>query len=386
MNFSYGNQKKIFGKDISDARYNALLETFYGYYPNLQSRVRLGKNYFEKDPDTAQLLERRILGENVYIPDEDEELLAQLKNAYQTTRYDFQSCSTQKDEKACKSLKFKGFGRCGYEKKWLSFIRGGTCIIDKKIVEHLVNNLQPFIDIRWDTLKARPLRNNDPNLPNPDGFTKEDLVNLIHDLGYHIKSFFSGKDLTTVIEEKTGKNIFDLPEQVLLYYLYLFGYVIYASQILDMNDFKQIFTAANFKELNGLINLTPAKNNLINFIVGFNSKIPRRERKSSGWSYGALVGPALILLMLAMLPTAEAAGYRRYPESWEDRQGTLYTGGTYERRAPEIGDGFENIYLKVSLNFLNRIVNIGLGMLSPMKGPGAPFGEAVRRLTEEPYV
>ena len=203
MNFSYGKGNKVYGKDISVARYNALLETFYKNYSELQKKIKVGKNYFERNPQTAQFLEKRVLGENVYIPDEDQDLLDQLAAAYKTTRLDSGTCMSQKSENECNSLKFKNANRCTYEKKWFSYIRGGNCYIDQNIVVHLLSNLQSIIDIRWDSLKARPLQNSDPNLPNPDELTKIDMANIIHDLGYHVL-FWKGSRYS--VRRKTGKE------------------------------------------------------------------------------------------------------------------------------------------------------------------------------------
>jgi hypothetical protein len=94
MSFIYGHNPeglgdpyKVYGRNLREARYNALLETFYLYYPGLQRKVKPGKNYFERDPQTARILEERVLGGNVYLPDEDEEILTALNEAYYTTRY-----------------------------------------------------------------------------------------------------------------------------------------------------------------------------------------------------------------------------------------------------------------------------------------------------------
>jgi hypothetical protein len=330
MNFSYGKGNRVYGKDINEARYNALLETYYGYFSETKGNVKPGNNYFLKDPQTAQLLERRLISQDVYIPDEDEELLVQLSNAYKTTRYDqTQSCSAQKNEAGCTSLKFRGTNRCNYEKKWLSILRGGTCVVNQDLVEHLVNNLQPVMKIKWESLKVYPLKNSPSELPNPDEFTKEDISDLIHDLGYHIKQFFGEKDLTNVIEKNTGKNILDLSTQQLLYYLYLFSYIIYASWFLRIDDFKKIFTEQTFAKLHQEIsqNLS-GKNALINFIVDFNASIPQQTNRSKapqGWNYASLVGPALVLLLFSFVPTADAF-IRFDPPSGGGRVGDMTAG------------------------------------------------------------
>lgn len=311
MNYSYGTGKKVYGKNLQEARYNALLETYYLNYSETANNAKSGKNYYASDAETGQLLERRILNDDVYLPDEDEQVLADLVQAYKSTKYDnTQSCRAQKDEASCNSLKFRGAGRCVYEKKWLSFIRGGTCVVDEKLVEHLVNNLQPFVKIRWDSLKASPLTNPDPNLPNPDNFSKEDIADLIHDLGHHMKQLFTDGDLTSVIAKNTGHNILQLSEQELLYYLYLFSYIIYASSFLTETDFLIMFTDKNFKKLTSMLSQKSAgKNALINFIVEFNASVPKKQRTkaTAGWKYPAIVGPTIILLFFSFLPSASAS-------------------------------------------------------------------------------
>ncbi len=378
MNYSYGKGNHVYGKNINEARYNALLETYYAHFSETKRNVKLGSNYFLKDPETAQMLERRVVSQDVYIPDEDERLLTDLYNAYQTTRYDnTQSCLAQKDEAGCSSLKFRGVNRCKYEKKWLSFLRGGTCIVDEKLVEHLVNNLQPIMKIRWESLKAYPLKNAPAELPNPDEFTKEDVANLLHDLGYHMKQFFQEKDLISAIEKSTGKNILDLDLQHLLYYLYMFSYLMYASWFITVDDVKQIFTSHSFTQLNRAISQNVyGKNALINFIVEFNASLPQKKERvkaPAGWNYAALVGPALILLLFAMLPTAEAAGRRRFT------QGDM----SYEVNVKELGDSVAtNVFPQIALNLLGRLMQVFVTMVG--RTPGA-YEEALRRLFMEPY-
>lgn len=383
MNYSYGKGNQVYGKDISEARYNALLETYYAYSPETKGKVKAGSNYFLKDPQTAQLLERRIVSQDVYLPDEDKQLLTDLYNAYKTTRYDnTQSCLAQKNEAGCSALKFRGVNRCKYEKKWLSFLRGGTCVVDEKLVEHLVNNLQPIMKIRWESLKAYPLKDAPANLPNPDEFTKEDVANLLHDLGYHMKSFFQGQDLVSAIEKNTGKNILDLELQQLLYYLYLFSYLMYASWFITLDDAKQLFDKHVFSQLNQALSQNVyGRNALINFIVQFNASLPQRKERSKarqGWSYASLVGPALILLLFAMLPTASAAGVKRHPRGYP-RENLGY----YESSPKELGDVVDaNVYVKIALNLLERIVEYMITFFS-LSGTNE---EAVRRLLYEPYL
>lgn len=381
MNFSYGKGNRVYGKDISEARYNALLETYYGHFSETKGNVKPGNNYFLQDPQTAQLLKRRLISQDVYIPDEDEELLVQLSNAYKTTRYDkTQSCAAQKTEAGCTALKFRGTNRCNYEKKWLSILRGGTCIVNQDLVEHLVNNLQPVIKIKWESLKAYPLKNSPSELPNPDEFTKEDIVDLIHDLGYHIKQFFGEKDLIDVIEKITGRNVLDLNVQQLLYYLYLFSYIIYASWFLRIDDFKKIFTEQTFTKLNQEIsqNLS-GKNALINFIVDFNASIPQqtnRAKAPQGWDYASLVGPALVLLLFSFLPTTEAF-IRFTPPSGGGHKGDVNAGDKL------VGGAIFLVAGLVSLLFLLKIVDSTLWYFKTPEQKAEFERERQRRIEEE---
>lgn len=308
MNYSYGTGQKVYGKDITEARYNALLETFYSFYPDLQKKIKLDKNYFERDPNTAQLLEKRVLGEtDTYIPDEDQDLLDQLESAYRSTKLHLEICTNQTSESACKSLKFKGLSRCKYEKKWFSYLRGGNCFIDEGIITHILSNLQSVININWKTLRARTLDNGERNLPNPDEFTKMDMINILHDLTYHIKSLFKEKDLITVLEEKHGQSLVELDEEDLLYYVYIFSFIVYVSQFLTKVDFQRVMRNENVGKLQQLMNNPPSKKNLINFIVFFFALLPPTEtHKSSGWNFSVVTGTLLALLLLGFLPAAAA--------------------------------------------------------------------------------
>jgi hypothetical protein len=306
MNFSYGRGNKVYGKDISEARYNALLETFYKFYPELQRKIKLGKNYFERDPKTAQLLERRVLGEDVYIPDEDKEILKDLSNAYKSTKIDLETCINQKDQTSCQNLKFKGLKRCSYEKKWLSFIRGGNCFISEDVINHIISNLQSVVNINWNPFSIVPRSVSDGDLPNPDEFTKIDMINIIHDLGYHVKTVFNQKDLVTVLEEKHGKKINVFSDQEILYYVYLFSFIVYISQFLKTADFKKFLNSNNQIRLQQMLNNTPSKRNLIAFMVEFSRALPPTERISSGWAFAIVVGTLLALLVIGFLPAATA--------------------------------------------------------------------------------
>jgi hypothetical protein len=300
MNYSYGQGNKVYGKDITEARYNALLETFYNAFDNLRKRIRIGKNYFEKDPNTSQLLEKRILGEGVYIPDEDEELIAKLANAYKTTKVDLEICANEKSQGGCQNLKFKGVNRCVFEKKWLSYIRGGDCVISEEIVKHVLNNLQSVVNIKWNNLEAFPVRNSDKNLPNPDEFTKTDMINILHDLTYHMKNVFKEKDLITVLEERYGgANLSEVSSEDLLYYVYLFSFIVYTAKYLTIADFNALLRGNNLNELQKMMNERPSKDNLVTFIVTLLSMLPRMERRSAvGWAASLVAG--FIILFMAL--------------------------------------------------------------------------------------
>jgi len=319
MNYSYGEGNKIYGKNINEARYNALLETFYKVYPKLQKKIKLGKNYFDSDPKTAQFLEKRVLGEDIYIPDEDEDILKMLTSAYDSTKVDLEICSNKKDEKSCKNLKFKGLSRCGYEKKWFSYFRGGNCFISEEIIQHLLGNLQPLVDIDWESLKVKSLRKTNNKLPNPDELTKTDMINILHDLSYHIKSFYN-EDFISVLEKKHGKELINLSSQEILYYVYLFSFIVYTAKFLNLNNYKNFFQKENFTELLNTIKNPPSKNNLINFIVSFFSIVSdKKQHKPKDWGLNVLIGPVLILLLLGYLPTAQAAlDYTKAPEDWNE--------------------------------------------------------------------
>lgn len=268
MNFIYDEDNRVYGKNITEARYNAILETFYDFYPELKKKIEYGKNYYKKDPNTAHILEKRILGEGVYIPEEDKEIINRLINSYKTVRIDLQTCGKQSTEKECKNLKFKGMDKCEFEKKWFSYIRGGNCFISEEIVKHLLDNME-FIKIDWETLQAKIINKTKGPFLNPDKLSKVDMANLIHDLTYHSKLLFKEIDLIDTLEEKHGKELVDFTEDELLYYVYLLSFIVYVSKFLTNIDFKKFLSKTNMIKIANLLNKEPSKNNLSEFIYFF---------------------------------------------------------------------------------------------------------------------
>jgi hypothetical protein len=278
MNFTYGEKNKVFGKDIKEARYNALLETFYYFYPELRRKLKVGKNYYNRDPNTAHLLEKRVLGEGVYIPDEDKDILYRLADAYETTKIDLETCVKQTGEQSCKNLKFKGINRCEFEKKWFSYVRGGNCFISEGIVKHLLDSLD-FIKIDWDNLNAKIVNKTKGSFLNPDKLTKTDMANILHDLTYHGKILFKDIDLIDTLEKRHGKDLVDFTIDELLYYIYLLSFIVYVSKFLLHVDFKKFLSKPNITELAKLLNKSPSKNNLAEFIFFFLKTLPKKSEK-----------------------------------------------------------------------------------------------------------
>jgi Ca2+-binding EF-hand superfamily protein len=318
MDYIYGDDNKVYGKDMSESRYNALLETFYSSFPNLESKIKVGKNYFERDPNTAQLLEKRVLGQGVYVPDEDQNLLENLKLAYETTRLNIQTCTNQKGESACKSLKFKGMGRCSYEKKWFSYIRGGNCVIDEAIVKHLLNNLQSYVNITWNPLNVRVVSGqvNRP-FPNPDELTKVDMVNLIHDLTYYSGLVVKNSNVITLIEKKHGKSLSDLSSQDLLYYVYLFSFLSYMSQFLSQSAFNDLISKVGNSKLEKLMNDYPSPVNFIEFLTfiartlskeepGLIQKATNMFASAKNWAQGVISSSVLVATLLKGISVKDA--------------------------------------------------------------------------------
>lgn len=315
MNFSYRGGK-VFGDDIETARYNALLETFYGAYPNLKTRVRVGRNYFEKDPSTAKLLEQRVSGGAVYIPDEDQEVLDKLVEAYKSTKLDVATCMTQNTEESCKNLKFQDLPRCEYEKKWFSYIRGGNCFIDESIIKHVLTNLEGFIKINWETFTPKLVSKREGRFPNPDKWTKLDLANLIHDLTYHIKVLMKDVDLIAALEDKHKMSLVEFHVEELLYYTYLFSFIVYVSKFLSSADFKKFITKKNLLKVANLLNKEPSKTNLAEFVYFTLSELPKRNKEveklgfmerwaNKPWSFSVVLGSVLIVLLLTRIPPSE---------------------------------------------------------------------------------
>jgi hypothetical protein len=113
MNYAYGTPaNKVYGKDLTEARYNALLETFYKFYPKLSSKVKVGENYFGKngqEAKTAKTLEENVLNEKFYGMrlSDDQEILDELVSAYNSTRLDRDICVEKNSEETCTSLSFR---------------------------------------------------------------------------------------------------------------------------------------------------------------------------------------------------------------------------------------------------------------------------------------
>ena len=298
MNFVYGDDNRVYGKDLEEARYNALLEVFYNSYDYLKNKVQNGKNYYASDPKTAEFLETRILGGDVYIPDEEEALVLELENAYKTTRASLEICTNQKTENACKSLKFQGLDKCSYEKKWLSYIRGGNCVIDEAVIKHLLDHVQSFMMIRWNPLSVKALQNYRAPFPNPDKLTKIDMINIIHDLTYHSKEYLGGNDLISIIEQKNGKTLDALSEQDLLYYVYLLSFLAYTSQFLSGIDFQKFVTTTDLSKLNYWFNQEPSKISFVEFVSHLARVLPTASTEGTvqrikNWAYGVISGSLL---------------------------------------------------------------------------------------------
>lgn len=211
-------------------------------------------------------------------------------------------CSRQKNENTCNSLKFKAKNRCKYEAKWLSFVRGGNCFISEEIIKDLLDDLHPYIAFDWKNMKVNFLPIRQYNLPNTENFSKQDLVNILHDLTFHIRNVFKDKDLVTILSEKHGVDIINLNEETLLYYVYLFSFVIYISQFLSVIDFKSLLKDNNAKSMQILINNPPSLQNLEEFIKFFFSIIPNVKHQSIGWDKRLLAGILLSMLIIGFLP------------------------------------------------------------------------------------
>jgi hypothetical protein len=364
MNYSYNEGNKVYGRDLTEARYNALLETFYNWYPGLERKVKLGKNYFERDPNTAYFLEKRILEESGYIPDEDKYILDGLINAYKTTKIDLETCSKQTSESGCKNLKFKGMQRCNFEKKWFSYIRGGNCIISEDVIAHILKNLQSIVNINWEYLESKEIQNGNNNLPNPDELTKLDMANIIHDLSYHVKNYTKGKDLVETVEAIHGEKLLELTDQELLYYVYLFSFITYSTQFLDANNLMLI--NKHSAKLSKLIRNKPSKENLINYIMYFFSINPHNKTKTKGWKYGSLIGPLIILFLLNVLIPAVSA----------KTMGEIYKQNEWKMKKSYYSDEYDKNKFNYIIDLFEAVVtNFGGGVVGNFvfQKPPNPF-------------
>lgn len=211
-------------------------------------------------------------------------------------------CVKQENEKDCDSLKYKDKQRCTYEKKWLSYIRGGNCFISEDLIKYIISNLSPFIDIDWNTFKLSTSPIQDNLLPNPDKLSKTDITDILHDLTYHIRSVFKESDIITVLEEKHGEKLINLSEQELLYYMYLFSFVVYVSQFLSFVDFQSLLRDDNSRDLQNIINSSPSKKNLLNFIQLFFSLTSTGKHKPKGWMNSLYSGILLSLILIGFIP------------------------------------------------------------------------------------
>lgn len=211
-------------------------------------------------------------------------------------------CTNQIDEASCNSLRFKGMQKCKYERKWLSMIRGGSCIMDKDIIERLLSHLHPFIAFDWKNLRGMYLPVDDYILPNPDELSKQDLVDILHDLTFHVKSIFKQTDLVSVLEDKHQTDLINLDEQMLLYYVYLFSFITYVSQFLSGADLASVLRLENISHLQKLVNNSPSKENLVAFVKFLFSLILRRKERKGEWNKRALAGILLSLILVGFLP------------------------------------------------------------------------------------
>jgi hypothetical protein len=261
-------------------------------------------------------LEQRVLGGAVYIPDEDQEVLDRLDEAYKSTKMEVSTCMSQNSEESCKNLKFKGLPRCEYEKKWFSYIRGGNCFIDESIIKHMLSNLESYIKINWDTFTPKLVSKREGRFPNPDALTKLDLANLIHDLTYHTKTLLKDIDLISALEDKHKMSLIEFHIEDLLYYTYLFSFIVYVSKFLSAADFKKFINKKNLTKVANLLNAEPSKTNLAEFIFFTLRELPQKSKEANKpgfierwsnkpWSFSVILGSVLIVLLLTKVPLSE---------------------------------------------------------------------------------
>lgn len=214
-------------------------------------------------------------------PSEDQDILDELVYAYNTTRLDMDVCVQKTNEYDCKSLQFRGQSRCQYEKKWFSYIRGGNCFIDKNVIEQILDNLDSFLIIRWSPLNIKVVGDITDNLPNPDNLSKIDMINILHDLTYHTKDLIIGGDIIALLESQHDLSLSQFNQEDLLYYVYLFSFITYATQFLVEVDLVRFFATVNLTRLRELITNPPSKSNLVDLFLYFAKTLPPKTPKSS---------------------------------------------------------------------------------------------------------
>jgi hypothetical protein len=111
-------------------------------------------------------------------------------------------------------------------------------------------------------------------LPNPDQLTKIDMINILSDLTYHTKNILNEGDIISVLETKHGMILPEFTEQELLYYVYLFSFIAYATQFLEQVDLERFLATVNIDKLSSLINNLPSSSNLIELLSYFSKTLP----------------------------------------------------------------------------------------------------------------
>ena len=71
-------------------------------------------------------------------------------------------------------------------------------------------------------------------------------------------------------------SLIEFSEQDLLYYVYLFSFITYATQFLLEIDLERFLTTVNLLKLQNLINNPPSKMNLVELLNYFSKTLPRK--------------------------------------------------------------------------------------------------------------
>jgi hypothetical protein len=106
------------------------------------------------------------------------------------------------------------------------------------------------------------------------------MINILSDLTYHTKNILNEADIIAILEAKHQMHLFEFTEQELLYYIYLFSFIVYATQFLQQVDIERFLATVNLVKLQSLINNPPSTLNLVELFSYFSKTLPLKIQRT----------------------------------------------------------------------------------------------------------